>query len=326
MSLEINKIEKLINDASNVIIMAHKNLDLDALGSSLGMYYLCKNNGKNTFLLIEEQKSEKGVARALNELKNRDIKINIKTLNELKFIINDKTLLIILDVHIPNIMQNTEILTLVNNIIVIDHHIHNKININNIQYSYIDETISSAAEIIVGLLKELDIYIPPYIATIMLAGIVIDTNHFSIKTSHLTYGAAAYLCIQKADLKELQYLLKENFNRYLQRQEIIRKVEIIKDKLAIGEGKAEVIYYPDDIAKVADTLLLFNNIEATFTIAKIDDHIIGISARSLGNVNVQKIMETMGGGGHYTEAATQLENTTIKEAKSELLKVIEKYI
>lgn len=322
MILEINKIEQLINEASNVIIMAHQNLDLDALGASLGMYYFCKKCGKNAFLLIEETESEKGVAQSLTELKQKDVKIKIKTLNELRFLIDEKTLLIVVDVHIPSIMQNNKVLNLVNQVIIIDHHIYNEININNIKYMYIDNEISSTAEIIVALLKKLNVYIPPYVATVMLAGIVVDTNHFLIKTSYLTYEAAAFLCEQGADLNELQYLLKEDFARYLKRQEIIEKVEIINSNLAMGRGKKDNIYYPDDIAKVADTLLTFDQIEAAFSLAKIKDNVIGISARSLGNINVQKIMEQMGGGGHYTEAATQLEGVTLEEAQAELLRIV----
>ncbi len=322
MKLDAKKIEKLISEASNVIIMAHKNLDLDALGSSLGMYYLSKKIGKNTFLLIEEEKSEKGVSRSLLELNKRDLKVNVKKLKELKLIIDQNTLLIVLDVHIPNITQNSAIFKMVNKVIVIDHHIKDKDGINDAEYLYIADMQSSTSEVVVELLKELDIYIPSYIATIMLAGIVVDTNRFSIKTSYLTYDAASYLSQQGAETKELQYLLKENLERYIKRQEIISKIEIINNSFAVGIGKSEIIYYKEDIAKVSDTMLLLNNIEAAFTIAKIDDNTIGISARSLGNVDVQKIMEKLNGGGHKTDAATQINNISILDGKNKLLEII----
>lgn len=322
MAIDDKKVQKLISEASNVIIMAHKNLDLDALGSSLGIYYLCKNLGKNSFLLIEEEKSEMGVTRSFNELKNQRININIKKLSELKFIIDNKTLLIVLDTHIPNITQNPRILDMVKTKIVIDHHIKDKDVIDNITYEYIQEMKSSTSEIVVELIKELNIYIYPYVATIMLAGIVIDTNRFSIKTNHQTYEAAAFLHQHAADIKELQYLLKEDLNRYLKRQKIISEVEIIDHHFAIGTGDEDYIYYKEDLAKISDTLLLFDNIEASFTIGKINQNAIGISARSLGNIDVQKIMEKLEGGGHITDAATQLKNISIEEGKQKILELI----
>ncbi len=322
--LDTLKIKKMISDASNVIIMAHKNLDLDALGSSLGIYYLCKSLGKNAFLLIEEDKSEMGVSRSLRELQKRKININIGNLEKLKPTIDKQSLLIVLDVNISDLTQNKEVLKMIKNIIVIDHHIKDKEAIKNVNYKYIEEMKSSTSEIVVDLLQTLNIYIPPYIATIMLAGIVIDTNRFSIKTNHETYEAASILHQHAIDPIELQYLLKEDLNRYIRRQKIISEVEIIEGKFAVGIGEDDHAYYKEDIAKISDTLLLFNGIEASFTIGKIEDEVVGISARSIGNVDVQKIMEKLNGGGHVTDAATQMKNISVKEAKQCLLKMVEK--
>ena len=324
MSIDAKKIQRLISEASNVVIMAHKNLDLDSLGSSLGIFYICKSLGKNVFLLIEEETLEMGVSRSINELKRQKININIKTLNELKEVIDNKTLLIIVDVHIPSLTQNKEALAIIDNKIIIDHHIKDKEIILDPIYEYICEMKSSAAEIVIELIRELNVYIPSYVATIMLAGIVIDTNSFSIKTNHKTYESASFLHQQADDSKELQYLLKEDLNRYIQRQKIINGVEIIEHTIAIGLGDKDYTYYKEDLAKVSDTLLLFNHIECSFTIGKIDDNIVGISARSLGNIDVQKIMEMLDGGGHITDAATQLKDISITEARERLLEVIKK--
>jgi cyclic-di-AMP phosphodiesterase len=324
MQIDTNQIQKLISEASNVVIMAHRNLDLDALGSSLGVYYLCKKMGKNSFLLIEEKKSEMGVSRSLAELDNIGIKINIKKLPQLKLIIDDRTLLIMMDVHLPELTQNDEVFKLLKNVMIIDHHIKDKDVLAHVNYEYIAENKSSTSEIIVNLLEELNIYIPPYVATIMLAGIVIDTNRFAVKTTNETYDSAAFLYQCGADPKEMQYLLKEDMAKYICRQKVISEAKIIGNKYAIGIGSEDKIYYKEDLAKISDILLLFNNIEAAFTIAKIEDNIIGISARSLGNIDVQKIMEQLDGGGRITDAATQLKNTTIEEAKRKLIGIIEK--
>lgn len=322
MNIDANQIKQLIVDSSNVVIMAHKNLDLDALGSSLGVYYIAKSLSKEAYLLMEDKTHELGVARSLRELKKQKIDINICSLNDIKDIINNQTLLIILDVSDKALVQNPDALSLIKSIILIDHHIADRSLIKDTQYKYINDKQSSTSEVLVTLLKELDVYIHPYIATIMLAGIFIDTNNFIQKTVDTTYIAAAYLKQQGAEHKELNYLLKEDLYRYNERQRIISEAEVIRDEIVIGIGLEDHIYHPEDLAKVSQTLLLFNNIQASFTIAKISETVIGISARSLENIDVQYIMEQLGGGGNESFAATQLENTSIKEARDKLLKII----
>lgn len=321
--IDVTKVKSLITKASKVIIMSHKNLDLDALGSSLGMYYLSLYFKKDVYLLIEKEKFEKGVSRSLKRLKVKGINVNIKSFNELKSIIDQRTLLIIVDVHIPHLTQNKKILAMVNNLMVIDHHVVDKDIISNINYEYINEATSSASEIVAHLIKKLKIPIPSYIATVMLAGIIVDTNSFSIKTSYITHKIASFLHFLINGSMELPYLLKEDLNRYLKRQSLINNLEIINQRIAIAASKNNDIYYKEDLAKVAGTILRFDEIECSFTIAKIEASRVGISARSLGNVNVQKVMECIGGGGHITDAATQLKNVSVKETKKRLLASIE---
>ncbi|MDD3048773.1 MAG: DHH family phosphoesterase [Bacilli bacterium] len=322
MIIDADKIRDLINESSNIVIMAHKNLDLDALGSSLGVYYLAKKLDKKVFLLIEDNIYEAGVERALKELKKEKVGINIKTLIELEKEIDNKTLLFILDVSVLKLTQNEEAVKKIKNTILIDHHVMDKKSINKVTYEYVLEDISSTTEIIIELIKDLNIYIHPYVATIMLSGIVIDTKGFFKNTTYTTYKAAAFLSKQGADDKELQYLLKEDLTRYKIRQKIIDKVKIIKKHTAVGTGDSDIIYYNEDLAKVSETLLLFNDIEVSYTIGKISNNTVGISARSLGKINVEEIMNQLGGGGHVTDAATQLKNISIEEAKDKLMKII----
>ncbi len=322
--INVKKVKNLITKASNVIVMSHKNLDLDALGSSLGIYYLSLHLKKDVYLLIEKEKLEKGVSRALYQLKTKGIELNIKSLSELKSIINQDTLLIVVDVHIPHLTQNEKALTMINNLIVIDHHIVDRDIILNPNYEYINENISSASEIIAILIKRLKVVIPSYIATVILAGIIVDTNSFSIKTNSLTHKVASFLHLIIDEAKELPYLLKEDFDRYLKRQTLINNLDIINHQIAIAIASNDELYYKEELAKVAGTILRFDEIECSFTIAKIAKNKVGISARSLGSVDVQKIMEHIGGGGHITDAATQLEKISIKDAKGMLLAIIEK--
>lgn len=322
MQIDTDVVKKIIENSSQVIIMAHHNLDLDALGASLGIYYLCKSLGKKSSLLVEDKCHEAGVAKSFEEIKKRKINLHAKTFEEIKESIDEESLLIILDTNIPHLFQSKDISSLIKKIIIIDHHIPAEAQFVTGAYKYIGEEQSSTVEIVIEMLQKLDIYIHPYIATIMLAGIFVDTNHFLSKTNYKTYEGAAYLYKCGALSKELQYLLKEDANRYNDRQKVIKEAIIIGNRFIVASGHNRNYYRKEDLAKISDSMLLFNNIEASFTIGKLNNKTIGISARSLGNVNVQKIMEKLGGGGHFYDAATQLKDKTLKAAKKDLIKII----
>lgn len=320
--LDYKKIEDLIIESDNVVITAHKNLDLDALGAVLSMYFVCKKYNKKSTLMIDDIEFESGVDIALNKISSLDYNVEIKTYEELMESINSNTLLILVDTNKKEMVQNKNIFDIVNNIIVIDHHIKEEDYNINTKYEYINSDNSSMGEILVDLIKELDIYIPEYVATIILAGIIIDTNNFYLKTTKKTHYAASILKELNADSKEMQYLLKQDFNNYIERQKIILKARFLKDNIAISNGELDKIYEKEDLAKTADTLLLFKNVEAAFVIGKIDNNEIGISARSLGKIDVQEIMEKMDGGGHITDAAAQLKNNTIEEVEETLISLL----
>lgn len=323
MHIEADVVKEYIENSTQVVIMAHRNLDLDALGSSLGVYYLCKTLGKKACLLIEDDQHEAGVARSFNELNRLKINLQIKKFSQIENKIDAKTLLIVLDTHMPNLVQN-ELALQIPNIITIDHHIIGEGNRIASSYEYIEYEQSSSVEIIIELLSHLNIYIHPYIATIMLAGIFIDTNGFFSKTSKKTHEGAAYLYLCGATLKELQYLLKEDIEKYNDRQRVISESKIINNQFIIAVGHEHYLYDKEDLAKISDTMLLFNQVEASFTIGKIDTDTIGISARSLGNINVQMIMEQLGGGGHASDAATQLNGDTLEGVRLKLKSIINK--
>lgn len=321
MQLNFDLIKRSIQESSNVIIMSHRSLDLDALGSSLGVYYLCKSLDKDAHILIEDVKNEAGVQRSLDEIVRQKLNISIKKWVEIKDKVDEETLLIILDTHIKPLVQSKDALSIKNKIIL-DHHICDDDNIIESNYEYINENESSSAEIIIDILKELDVYISSYVATVMLAGIFVDTKGFFRKTSASTHEAAAYLYNYDAMLDELQYLLKEDIEKFNDMQQVISNAQIIKNHFIIATGNDDMIYNKEDLAKMSDKMLLFNNIEASFTIGRIDKNMIGISARSLGNISVEKIMEILGGGGHTTDAATQLENETITSVLERLKNII----
>lgn len=317
-----NQFLEILNNYEDVILIPHNEIDLDALGSSVGLYVFLEGLGKKTYINIDEADTELGVKRAIQKLKDLNMNLDIKPLKNID--VNVNTLLIILDHHKKEMSQNSDIYKLSKNLIIIDHHIEGKESINNCLLKYIDNEASSTTEIVFDLLANKKINIPNYIATIMLAGLTLDTNNFTIKTNEKTHEVAAKLTKQGAMSKEVQYLLKEDLKQYINMQKIIFNTEIINGIYAIAVGKKTEIYNKEQLAKISDSLLQFDGIEASFCIGKINTNVIGISARSLGDVNVQKIMEKLNGGGHVTDAACQIYNTSLNEAKNQLLKIIEK--
>ena len=169
-----------------------------------------------------------------------------------------------------------------------------------------------------------DVELDPYYATVLLSGIVLDTNNFTLKTSAETYYAAYYLANLGASAKKVQYLLKQDVEEYTERQKLLTDIETIDKKIALTKASPYTIYRREDLAKVADTLLFFNNIEASFVIGKLDKDTIGISARSLGNFNITRILESLGGGGDDYNGAARFEKTTISKVEQELKKAIAK--
>lgn len=315
--IEYMKIENLINKSDEVFITAHKYIDLDALGSILGIYYIVNNLGKNAHIIIDDEEVNPEVRRALSTVKKAD-DIVPKTYGEVKSLITNKSLLIVCDTNKKTRVQNEELLK-INNKIVIDHHVESKHVIEDLTYKFIDTNCSSATEIVLDLINELNIYIPAEISTIMLAGMYIDTNGFSIKTGEKTHIYASMLYKFGADSKEAQYLLKQNFTEFKRRQKLTLATDIY-DEYAITTSDS--IYSSTELAKASDVLLTFNGVEASFSIAKLDDDVVGISARSLGNVDVEKIMLHFNGGGHKTDAATQIREKSVEEVKRELLEFL----
>ena len=316
------KISREIRKSSNVFLMAHKDLDLDALGSCIGMYLYLKSRRKKCYIIIDDQNHELGVEKVIIELEGC-IEI-VKSENIEKYLDpkEKKNLLIILDTNKSDLVQSKELLKKINRQIIIDHHDKGKSSIKD-ALEIIDNEVSSTCEMVTYLLESFDINIESYFATVLLAGIVLDTNNFTLKTKAQTYYAAFYLSNFGASAKKVQYLLKQDLNEYTEREKLLTDVETINNKIAITKASPHTKYRREDLAKVAETLLFFNNIEASFVIGKIDKDTIGISARSLGSFDINKILVKLGGGGDTYSGAAKFENTTISKVEEDLKKVLE---
>ena len=305
---------KTIKKAETIFLMAHKDLDLDALGSSIGMYLLLKRKKKNCYIIIDDINHELGVEKVLRELEGCITIIKSENIEKYLNPRDTKNLLIILDTNKAELLQNPSLLKKVKKHLIIDHHDLSK---NSIKDAVIinDTEVSSACEMITELIEYYDVEIESYYATVLLAGIVLDTNNFTLKTNPGTYYAAYYLSSLGASAKKVQYLLKQDIEEYTERQKLLAGIETINNRIAVTKGTQYTIYRREDLAKVADSLLFFNNIEASFVIGKIGKDTIGVSARSLGNYEINKILEKIGGGGSNYNGAAKFENTTISNVE-----------
>lgn len=314
---------KRIKKAKKIFIMAHKNLDLDALGSSVGLHKIIKKKKKECYIIIDDKQHELGVEKILKELDGCIDIINSTKIKEKLHKNVKKNLLIILDTNKKELVQGSDALKLISNKIVIDHHTIGK---NTIKDALIinDENSSSTCEMITDLIEICDVEIDAYYATILLSGIVLDTNNFMLKTTKETFYSAYYLTSLGASAKKVQYLLKQDIEQYKEREKLLSKLEVLHSKIAFTKSSAGTIYRREELAKLADTLLFFNNIEASFVVGKIDKDTIGVSARSLGNYNISKILEHLGGGGDEDSGAVTFKKKTISQVEKLLKAEIKK--
>ena len=306
-------LDKEIKHHKNIIIMGHKNPDLDCIGSSLGLYNAIE---KNAYIFRTRDKLNESMKKAFKELEEEKINFIDKT-NYKEHLENP--LLIITDLHRKSLLEYEEILDEIEDVVIIDHHIVGKDKIDG-KLEYIDSKSSSATEIAVQYLKYKEKDVNSVIATIMLAGIEIDTNGYNMKTSEKTFRTAAFLMSMGADNILKQNILKISKDEYIKRTRQIEKSYLINNMMICKLRKKN--YNPSYLATMSEDLLRFDKVEASFTIGKLSNNKIGISARSLGNINVETYMSELGGGGHLTDAACQLDKKSIKEVEKLLLKTI----
>lgn len=311
------QINKLISNSSNVFITGHKDLDLDALGACLGIYnYL--NTYKQVFLILDDKQMETAVSKVVTELND-----NVKFIDSYKAmqLKNKDSLLFIIDTNKEYLLQNPQLEEIFENKIIIDHHEEGEGTIDGTLLTIIDKEASSTCEMVTEFLKLNNYTIDSYLATMLLSGIILDTNNYVLKTDSDTFYYSYYLTTCGAKPNKVQYLLKQDLNKYIKRQKMITNVKTV-NKIAITKGTNDEIYRREELAKTADTLLLFNNIEASFVVAKVDKNTIGISARSLGNINVGQVLSMFNGGGDAHEAASKIQGSTINTVEKELLNIL----
>lgn len=318
---ERKKLNKLLFGTKNVFLMAHKDLDLDALGSCIGMYMILKKKRKKCYIIIDDKEHEPGVEKVLKELQGCLEIIKTEKIDEYMASNKNKNALIILDTNKTELVQSPETLKKFDKKLVIDHHDLGKTTIKD-AVIIDDNKVSSTCEMITSLIEYYDVEIDSYYATILLSGIVLDTNNYTLNTTSETFYTSYFLTNLGASAKKVQYLLKQDIEEYTERQKLLSAIETIDGKVALTKATASTKYRREDLAKVADTLLFFNNIEASFVIGRVGKDSIGLSARSLGNYDISKILVKLGGGGDAFNGAARFENTTISKVEQEVKKLI----
>ncbi|MFD2707197.1 DHH family phosphoesterase [Salibacterium lacus] len=315
-------------ESDQVIIMGHKNPDMDAIGAAIGVLKVAEVNNTDGYVVVDPNEINPDVKKLMEEVGDHEyLWSQFITPEEALDDLTRHTLLVVVDTHKPSMVIEPRLVDAVDRVVVLDHHRRGEEFIKDPVLVYMEPYASSTAELVTELLE----YQPNKLSmdelesTAMLAGIIVDTKSFAIRTGSRTFDAASFLKSHGADTTTVQRLLKEDIDQYVRRSHLIERAAIYRDGMAVAKAPEEEMYDQILIAQAADTLLTMNDVKGSFVLSKRSDKKVSISARSLGEVNVQLIMEALGGGGHLTNAATQLDSA-LDEAEERLKQAIDEYL
>ncbi len=307
------------------MVMGHTNGDIDSMGSSLGIYRLAKTLGKEAYIVNETYgMSLESLMAALKE-QGYDSNVIIDK-NTALANVTSNTLLVVVDTHKRSYVEVPELLEKTEKIVVIDHHRKSEDFIDNAILTFHEAYASSAAELVTEIVEyaSKEVILEQIEAESLYAGIMMDTKNFTFKTGVRTFEAAAYLRKYGIDIIKVKKWFQSDLENYNVIANIVKNAEIVNGTIGIStydekDKNANII-----CAKAADELLTISDITASFVLGKMGDKIC-ISGRSIGDINVQVILEKLGGGGHITLAGAQIEGLTMEEAKTELIIRINEY-
>ena len=318
-------LENLIKDASKVMIMGHTNPDIDSMGSSMGIYRLAKSLGKKAYIIDSNETNtlQSFKADLAKEAEYEDILITKEVAEEN---IDKETLVVIVDTHKTTYVEAPELLKRTEKIVIIDHHRRSADYIENATLTFQEVYASSAAELVTELLQyaEVRVDLKTIEAESLYAGIMMDTKNFTFKTGVRTFEAAAYLRRCGVNIIRVKKWFQSNLDTFNKIAGIVKKAEIVNETIAIATYEKKDKEASLICAKAADELLTISDITASFVMGKVGNKIC-ISGRSIGDINVQIILEKLGGGGHITLAGAQVEGMTMEETKQELINRINEY-
>jgi len=319
-------IKDLMKQSDGILIMGHEGSDLDSLGASIGFWRMAKLVEKDAKIVFGD--IGQSVKNVVNMFQKRPEYLGMFSTNEQALIeANENTLVIVVDTHRPSITQCPKLLEICNKIVVVDHHRKGTEFIQNATINYQEPYASSACELVAEILQYADekIKLPKIEAEALYAGIVVDTKNFTIKTGVRTFEVATFLRRSGVDPAAVSQFFQHDIGMYTTLASIVSGAEVTPEGIAmaicpLNTQEAQLVS-----ASAADQLLNLSGITAAFVLSDIDGE-INISGRSYGEINVQMILETLGGGGHQTIAGAQIENSSLEEAKLLLKEKIEEYV
>lgn len=305
----------LIKINKNVIIMGHKNMDFDALGASLGIWAICKSLKANASFVYEDNLVEFQTKNAFKQVFSQS-EINEMVITPAKAlqVVTNQTLVIVVDTHRPDSTMQPKVLDKCKDICVIDHHRKGDLFISDPIFQYHEPQSSSASELVTELIfyQQNKVTISEKIANFLLSGICLDTKFFKSGTSSKTFEMAMILKNYQANVEDVNEFFKEEYEEMKLISSIVNSSKVISPGIFVATSDDGDIITRTVLSKVADEILATKGVQAVFVIGRTNNNEVSVSARSLSDFNVQLIMETMGGGGHFSKAATQIQNTSVE--------------
>lgn len=319
-------LREFIENSEEVVVMGHKITDIDSLGSAVGIYRAAKMLDKKAHIVLGDINSS--IRPWVNMFRNsRDFDEDMFITHEqAEAIVNPQTVLVVVDTNRPSLCECESLLNMTKVIVILDHHRRSSDVIENAVLSYIEPFASSACEMVAEILQYFtdDVRLKTVEADCIYAGIIVDTNNFVAKTGVRTFEAAAFLRRSGADVTRVRKLFRDDITSYRARAEAVRRAEIFMHEYAISRCPSENLESPTVVgAQAANELLNIVGIKASFVLTEFQGKIY-FSARAIDEVNVQIIMERLGGGGHQNIAGAQLSDVTMSEAINKLKEVLTK--
>lgn len=317
----------LIEESDMVMVLGHLFLDMDALGAGVGLVSAVKSLNKPGYIILTPEQSPSVDALVELLLSDEEMKQNFISEKEALDKITKKTLLVVLDTHRPSLLMSEKVLEKAEKVVVIDHHRRGEEFIDKALLVYLESYASSTSEMVTELIQYMgdDIKIAPLAATAMLSGIAVDTRNFAFKTGVRTFEAASFLRRAGADPIVVYMLFQEEADAVYQRAKVIRKAEEFIEHVVISYYEEEPPNPTLAAAQAANSLIGLKGIYASFVLVPMGDK-ISVSGRSLGNINVQRILEKLGGGGHMTVAGAQLSEISMEEALEKVKQAVIDYM
>ena len=319
----------LLKQADNILIMGHKHSDFDSFGASLAMHAMCRAYQKESHIIIDydslEEKTTPVAKQMRNEKEYKGVFISSTAAMDIK---TNGTLLVVVDNHKPSLAIDNAVIDAINNIVVIDHHRRGEEFIQLPILTYLEPAASSTVELLVELLdyQKINIHVSEMEATVMYTGMLIDTNFFKTRVGTRTFQAAAKLRDMQANVPKAHQYLEDDYQTTVDKLSIKQSAYPYGQGILIAFGEQGKIYNQSLLAKAGNELMAIQDIKAVFVVGNISKTEIAISARSSRDINVQVIMEKMGGGGHFSMAACQIKEERVVVAINQLEEAINEYL